>query len=511
MIPVPMTRTLAPLLLATLTLASTPAQAIDPGATRYLDDASELFWFLQITDTHVGANLGYGTQDTDNLAWVLTAADEVIRPEFIVNTGDLVDATNGYLVPTAQYQDEWDEYNEVLAEQTVTFFHDLPGNHDTYFDEGATYYIGNALIGTAYGVWHEAWSHAFDYGEYVFVGMNSADTTGSWAGFDTPELTDDELAFVSESLDAYSDASLAFVFSHHPQWDLEGGGDEAAAILAEHGVSVWASGHVHAHSAQQRDGTLHQVLDSAGKGSEHNLGLFAVDGNGVSTRAYDIDNWPYVLITAPVDGALGGENPHAYPVSRNHEENPVRALIFDPEEPLSVSFSVDGGEAQSMERIGPAVWQGAWDATLYEEGLHEISVVAVTSSGSDAHFVEVTTAVTACDDGVDNDGNGYVDHDEDGGCDGPSDDDESGWTPPEDTAYADTAPPDSDPPQDSDPPGESDPPLDSGETGDSDGPTEPGLETTDGCGCTTGGALPSLGLVALLIGTVVRRRYASGR
>ena len=111
------------------------AMAIDPYGARYLDDVDELFWFLQISDTHVGANLGYGTADTDNLAWVLTAADTVIHPEYIVCTGDLVDATNGLLVPTAQYQDEWDEYNGVLAGQSVTFFHDIPGNHDTYSDE----------------------------------------------------------------------------------------------------------------------------------------------------------------------------------------------------------------------------------------------------------------------------------------------------------------------------------------------------------------------------------------
>ena len=488
-------------------LAPGPAFAIDPHGVRYLDDAEELFWFLQVSDTHVGEDLGYGTQDTDNLAWVLAAASEVILPEFIVATGDLVDATNGYLVPTGQYQDEWDQYNGALAGQAVTFFHDIPGNHDTYYDEGATYYLGNSLIGTAYGEWHEAWSHGFAYGEYAFIGINTADTTGSWAGFDHPGVTDEERTFLEDSLDAYADARLAFVFSHHPVWDLEEGGDEAEAVLEDRGVSVWASGHVHAFSAEQRGGALHQVLDSAGKGSSQNLGLFAVDHDGVSTRAVDIGDWPYVLITAPTDAALGGDNPYAYVVSRNHEDNPVRALVFDPDGALTVSFSVDGGEAVPMEQVAPSVWQGGWDATLYDEGQHEISVVAVTPSGSDAHVIEVVTGVTACDDGVDNDGNGYVDWDEDGGCDGPSDDDESGWTPPKDTGLGDTGPGDSE--VDTGPgPGDS-----QAHTGDSSvvrdsGGQDSGLRPGKGCDCSTTdrSAMASLGLLVLLLWPLQRRR-----
>jgi len=512
LIPMPPTVRLPLTALVLAALASAPAWAIDPTGARYLADGDELFWFLQLTDTHVGEDLGYGTADTDNLAWVLTAADTVINPEFIVCTGDLVDATNGLLLPTGQYQDEWDEYNGVLAGQSVTFFHDIPGNHDTYFDDGANYYLGNALIGTAYGQWHEAWSHSFAFGEYVFVGLNTADTTGSWAGFDHPEVTSEEQSFLADSLDAYSDARLAFVFSHHPVWDLEDGGDETTAILDEHGASLWASGHVHAYSAEQRGGTLHQVLDSAGKGDEQNLGIFAVDGDGVSTRALDLGQWPYVLITAPVDAALGGGNLYATPVSRNHDANPVRALIFDEDEPLAVSFSVDGGDAQPMEQISPWAWQGAWDATTYEEGTHEISVVAVTPSGSDAHFIEVTTAVTACDDGVDNDGNGYVDHDEDGGCDGPSDDDESGWTAPVDTGLDDTGPMDShvdSPTEDS----ALDSALDSGSGGDTStgsdsGGSDTGPGSTKGCDCSTTArsAWPSLGLLALVLWPWRRKR-----
>jgi hypothetical protein len=491
--------------MAIAALALPVAGAADPGAARYLDDSDEIFWFLQISDTHVGADLGYGTQDTDSIGWVLEASDSVIVPEFIVCTGDLVDATDGWLVPSGQYQSEWDEYNGVLAGRAVTFFHDLPGNHDTYFDEGATHYLGNSLIGTAYGVWHEPWSHSFPWGgEYLFVGLNTADTTGAWAGFDQPGLVEDELGFLEESLDAWSDARLAFVFSHHPLEDLEEGADEVQASLAEGGISAWGAGHVHAYSAEQRDGTLHLVLDSAGKGDERNLGLYAVDHDGVALRAATIGSWPLTLITAPTDAALGGENPHATTVSVNHDANPVRALVFDENPPLQVYFRVDGGESVAMEELEPSIWQGVWDATGLSEGRHELAVHAVSESGSDSHVIAVNLGVTECDDGVDNDGNGYVDHDEDGGCWGPSDDDESGWSAPVDSGDPDTGPSDSGS-GDTGPADSRVEPVDSaGETGDTSAREDTdagdtGLGGVKLCGCTAGvQALPSLGLLGLL-------------
>ncbi len=479
------------------------AHAVTPAAARYMDDPAEMFWFLQVSDTHVGEDWYYGSQDTDYLTWVLSASDNVIFPEFIVCTGDLVDATNGYLLPTGQYQDEWDEYNEVLEHRSVTFFHDIPGNHDTYFDDGATYYLGNSLIGTAYGQMHEVWSHAFDFGEYVFVGFNTADTSGAWAGFDAPGIEADELDFLDEALDSYKDANLAFVFSHHPLDYFEYGSEDLEETLFDQRVSVWANGHVHALSQEFDDNTLNFTLASTGKSSGDNLGVFAVDHDGVAVRAVDIGAWPIVLITAPLDVSLGGSNPYAYTVSANHDANPVRALVFDENPPTSVWFSVDGGGAVAMEELEPSVWQGWWDCGGLEEGRHELSVQAESASGTDSHTIEVLLGITECDDGVDNDGNGYVDWDEDGGCYGPSDDDESGWTPSRDTGGADTGIPDS---------GQHDAPADTAapDQPGGDSPEESsdgGLKTIfanneGGCSCGTGPAKAkgNVGLFLFLLG-----------
>ncbi len=102
-----------------------------------------------------------------------------------------------------------------------------------------------------------------------------------------------------------------------------------------------------------------------------------------------------------------------------------------------------------MTEVAASVWQGEWDASSMPPGPHEILVVATTPSGMEAHAIRVDTAITECDDGVDNDDNGFIDHPHDGGCTSPSDDAEEGWAPGDDDDDSaadddDTAPPDDD-------------------------------------------------------------------
>jgi MYXO-CTERM domain-containing protein len=456
-----------------------------------VDDPDEIFVFLQISDTHVGEDAGFGTQDTDALAWTIGQAADVILPEFVVITGDLVDATNGGWIPSVQYQSEWDEYRDVLDTygMDVTFLHDLCGNHDTYSDEGASYYLANSLIGEATGEWNETWVHTFPFGDYLFVGLNSAETLGAAPLFDDPGLTPAELTFLEDALVQHADASLAFVFTHHPEHELLQGADEFLGLLEDHRASVWGYGHTHQYGSAFRGQTLQLNVASAGKSNERNLGLYAVDHDGVSARATTLGDWPQVLITAPVDASLGGGNPHAYPASANHHANPVRALVFDVSSPNSVVFSVDGGPDQPMVEVAPSVWQGEWDASSLPHGAHEIAVVATTPSGTDTHAIRVETAITECDDGADNDGNGFTDYPDDGGCFSPSDDAEAGWIPGDD--------------DDDDSSGDDD--DDSQPVDDDDvavGDDDPGR----GCGCVHSGPRARMSLVLLVAVALASRR-----
>jgi hypothetical protein len=516
-----------------------PALAIDPHGARYLDDADELFWFLQISDTHVGEDLLYGAQDTDNLDALVGETVDTILPEFVVLTGDIVDATNGWLWPTWQYQDEWDEYRSVIDGwgMDITFFHDVSGNHDAYTDPGLTYYLGNSLTGQAYGTWHEAWTHSFAWGEYLFVGLNTADTDGSMPGLESQGLDTDELVFLEDSLINYGSADLAFVFTHYPLSYFDYGDAELTTLLSDHQVSAWANGHIHNHSLQWQDATLHFNLDSLGRSDTGNLGIFAVDHDGVAARGVDFGSWPLVLVTAPTDTSLGGTNPYSYPVSASQVANPVRALVFDTQAIALVEFEVDGADDFPMVEVAPSVWQGEWDCTGLTPGMHQLTVWATTLTGTSSHTIEVEVAVTECDDGLDNDGNGLVDHPDDSGCWGASDDIEAagGLGDDDDTGDDDTgdddsagdddtgddddsAEPDDDDTSDDDA-GDDDDVADD-DTGDDDAADDDSADVSDppmnenpgdvggGCGCTAAaGAAPASGLLTMgLLWGVSRRR-----
>ena len=66
--------------------------AADTGKSYYHRSADRLFWFMVISDIHIGDS---GSQDTQYLTWAVNDAYNTILPEFIVAAGDLTDATNG--------------------------------------------------------------------------------------------------------------------------------------------------------------------------------------------------------------------------------------------------------------------------------------------------------------------------------------------------------------------------------------------------------------------------------
>ena len=98
------------LLLAALVLlpSHVTVKAGNPYTAEYCSSSENLFWFLHVSDLHIGAR---GTTDSTRLQWLVTTARNVIKPQFIVATGDLTDSTNGNLfgIPNGPYQAEWDQ------------------------------------------------------------------------------------------------------------------------------------------------------------------------------------------------------------------------------------------------------------------------------------------------------------------------------------------------------------------------------------------------------------------
>jgi len=401
----------------------TPVEARGPDSAHYCQATDQLFWFVQASDTHIGAS---GSTDTTNLQWLVTTARQVINPLFTVVTGDLTDSTNGNIFgyPNGPYQAEWATYRGILNAAGVTpeNYYDLPGNHDAYNDRSFSYYKTYALQGSTYAQYGQvAWTKAVPgVGTYHFVGVNTSDNTGtpfslSWPYGDYAGLDDDELRALSTDLGANAlGANLSFVFGHHP---VTSTGDSAdtylyygspafVGYLGNYEATGYNYGHVHDNletifkgdsytGPPSGDGVRYSRVASLGKDSPKSYLVVSVDCDGVNSVIQPVGTWPVVLVTAPVNRVVGAAaNPYAYDVPAA-SSNPIRALVFDAGTVGQVRFRIDGGTTwTSMSRVPgtSSQWAGTWDASAVTAGAHTIEVQAVgTATRSHTIRVNVTS------------------------------------------------------------------------------------------------------------------------
>lgn len=413
--------TLTVCIVVLLTIFVSNALPGEPNTAYYSADNDKIFWFIQVTDTHIGAR---GSQDSDNLLWLVTQGKNVVNPEFIVVSGDLTDSTNGNWLglPNGPYQSEWDEYRSILSQGDIdsSNYYDLPGNHDAYSDQYFGYYLSNSIQGQATNSTQVSWSRQFSYGKYHFLGVNTADNSGdpfslSWPWGDYAGLDEDELSFIQDELFLNSDANLTIVFGHHPVTDTGVGDDtwlyygasDFLWLLDQNGASLYGYGHTHRYSEKlfkgdvytgymAGDGLVYLNIDSLGKSTEDNFSVIAIDCNGIATKTQAMGLWPLALITAPVDHDLGGvPNPYSYAVP-NTTNNPIRALVFDNNAISQVQYRIDNeGQWYPMQPVAgnPYLWEAMWDGSTTAEGQHTIQVQASGSTvQSDTIAIQVASS-----------------------------------------------------------------------------------------------------------------------
>jgi hypothetical protein len=391
---------------------SSPGTAGDPQSAYYGAENDHLFWFIQTSDTHIGAR---GSADADNLNWIVTRARTIIEPSFILATGDLTDSTNGNFLglPDGPHQAEWNEYKSIVDPAGITQddYYDIPGNHDAYHDRYFVYYRANSVQGRATGNTQLSFVKDFAFGKYHFLGINTADNTGDpfsifWPYGDYAGLDNSELSFIGNEMSLHSDSELTLVFGHHPLFETGNSEDtyvyyglpQFLSFMDQYYSPLYGYGHTHAFSEAFfiPDGAAHEGffyfnVSSLGKSSSNQYTIMAIDCNGLSSKTRTIGTWPAVLITAPVDANLGGGNPYSYSVPAA-ASNPIRSLVFDANTVSSVQYRIDGGTLWSNMSQVPGnqhLWQAMWDASSLPQGQHTIEVRASSASGTSNDTITV--------------------------------------------------------------------------------------------------------------------------
>jgi hypothetical protein len=182
----------------------------------------------------------------------------LVRPEFVVSVGDLIE---GYTEDPAVLDRQWDEIQAAVARLEMPFFY-APGNHD----------MSNAVMAEA---WHSRFGpsyYHFVYRDALFLVLNSElfgmvhDPRTSLPG---PWTQADQMAFVERVLAEQAGARWTFVFVHQPLWDareIHPDWLRVEALLGRRPYTVFA-GHHHRYTEQRRNERQFITLATTGGGS----------------------------------------------------------------------------------------------------------------------------------------------------------------------------------------------------------------------------------------------------
>jgi len=250
------------------------------------------FQFVIIGDRTGGANVA-GT--------FALAVDQLnlLQPEFAINVGDLIE---GYSDDKAELNGEWDGMDAMLAKLDMPFFR-TPGNHD----------IANS---TAQEVWRERYGatrYHFVYKDVLFVVLDSEDPPRTppegirekideynrlqvedpakaqamlaefmadesvVAGLGKPvDFSDEQIAWLKDTLAKNADVRWTFLFLHDPVWENPSDSFKAIEKLLEKRTHTFFAGHLHYYDYDNIDGREHITMGPAGA-SFHQEGPGNVD------------------------------------------------------------------------------------------------------------------------------------------------------------------------------------------------------------------------------------------
>jgi hypothetical protein len=221
----------------------------------------------------------------------------LLQPEFVINTGDMIE---GYTDDKTDLTQEWAEQDERLGKLQMPFFR-VVGNHD----------MGNDMMRD---FWHLRYGpdyYSFVYKNVLFIALNTEDPPSPMPedmrqGFEmvkqklrenpeqamefmkqsmasmTPEMRDKmrntatpvhfseaQFAWVKQTLEQNQNVRWTFLFMHKPAWEIaDSGFDKIEKMLGNRAYSVFG-GHEHNYEHTVRNGRDYIRLGTVGGMPHH--------------------------------------------------------------------------------------------------------------------------------------------------------------------------------------------------------------------------------------------------
>ncbi len=271
-------------------------------AVRVLPAYRADFYFAQVSDTHLPAHPfsssgGFSTADTSGMAdFDAVIADlNLIRPEFILHTGDLVNE--------GELEEYLGMYEMGRAMRMVQQLRDpifiVPGNHDiggwkptpppdgtarkNWWRQFGWSYLGNPPAGDP----NHSQNYSFDYGLFHGVGMETYINNGSYDSYMTnlwgaQSFTSEQLSWLSANLAAVPAGRSKLLFYHYDFGGTNANGTPGPNFSQINPAALGLSGAIWGHN--------HGVAEGAPGARPFNLGLQAVIDGRRAFRIFRVSN-----------------------------------------------------------------------------------------------------------------------------------------------------------------------------------------------------------------------------
>ncbi|KAG0163151.1 Transmembrane protein 62 [Apophysomyces sp. BC1015] len=177
----------------------------------------------------------------------------MIKPTFVVVTGDLTDAKDQTGRTSKQHIEEWQVYKSAIDESVHVPWYDMRGNHDCFnlpsWESGSNLYrtFGKSADMLELGQGVYSWTVEKAFGRYKFVAVDACPKRGpsrpfNFFGYLTTRTMDRLAAAITSTRYNHT-----FVLSHYPTTTMVTGTtsqDQTFRDLAHH-FSVYLCGHLH--------------------------------------------------------------------------------------------------------------------------------------------------------------------------------------------------------------------------------------------------------------------------
>ncbi|GAB1606623.1 transmembrane protein 62-like [Argonauta hians] len=343
------------------------------------EEYDKIFWFIQLTDIHI--SIFRDLKRGSDLIQFCQSQISVIRPKFVIVSGDIVDAKTENLLGSQQYFEEWKIYQQVTnvcARVVNGQWFDIRGNHDVFdvpnVNSSNNYFRRYTTQRKFSNQTSYMFNYTTSYGRYAFIGIDACLSPGLRRPFNFfGRLQDGDIKQLLDYSHSSRKSNLTIWFSHYPTAfiiypDLRS--------IMRRGIAH-LSGHLHTLGGlvpnmytRQKTGMLELEL---GDWKDNRMfRLLAIDHDILSFTDEEINTWPLVLITNPKH-ALFMATKHE-PLYRIATSTHIRILAFSPNPIKYVNVSINDVFLGTAQHVKDMLFVLPWQPAVYSKGLHTISV-----------------------------------------------------------------------------------------------------------------------------------------